>query len=135
MQPPRPPPMMAPPGMGGPPMGYMPGPGGPPPRPPQKKPMMDGVAGGPPAKRAKTEDDLMPEAEFLSRNTGPVTFKVTVPKQADKPEWKLNGQTLTFTLPLRDNVSYLLSLLPIDIGFITFKQDWCFLCYFVLRRM
>ena len=35
----------------------------------------------------------------------PVTFKVMVPKADDKPEWKLKGQMLTYTLPLTDSVS------------------------------
>lgn len=32
-------------------------------------------------------------------------LKVVVPLLADKPEWKLKGQTLTMTLPLQDTVS------------------------------
>ena len=28
-----------------------------------------------------------------------------VPKADDKPEWKLNGQMFTYTLPLTDSVS------------------------------
>ena len=36
---------------------------------------------------------------------GPVTFRVAVPSLGDKPEWKCNGQLLTFTLPLTDQVS------------------------------
>lgn len=36
---------------------------------------------------------------------GPVTFKVSVPKVEDKPEWNLKGQTVSFTLPLTDTVS------------------------------
>lgn len=36
---------------------------------------------------------------------GPVTVKVVIPNVVDKPEWKLNGQTLEYTLPLTDTVS------------------------------
>jgi hypothetical protein len=32
--------------------------------------------GGPPAKRLKTEENLIPEGQFLSRYGSPVTFKV-----------------------------------------------------------
>ena len=46
----------------------------------------------PPNKRARGEDNLMPEADFLARNVSPVTFRVLVPAAADKPEWKLNGK-------------------------------------------
>lgn len=33
-----------------------------------------------------------------------MTFKVSVPKVEDKPEWNLKGQTVSFTLPLTDTV-------------------------------
>uniref|UniRef100_A0A8C5PGN1 Splicing factor 3A subunit 1 n=1 Tax=Leptobrachium leishanense TaxID=445787 RepID=A0A8C5PGN1_9ANUR len=59
----------------------------------------------PTAKKMKTEDNLMPEEEFLRRNKGPVTVKVQVPNMQDKTEWKLGGQLLVFTLPLSDQVS------------------------------
>lgn len=58
----------------------------------------------PPSKRQRTEANLIPEKEFLARSRGPVTFRVQCPN-ADKAEWNLNGQTLTFTLPLTDEVS------------------------------
>lgn len=41
---------------------------------------------------------------------GPVTFKVSVPKVEDKPEWNLKGQTVSFTLPLTDTVSEIMNL-------------------------
>uniref|UniRef100_UPI00358F1148 splicing factor 3A subunit 1-like n=1 Tax=Myxine glutinosa TaxID=7769 RepID=UPI00358F1148 len=59
----------------------------------------------PAAKKLKSEDNLIPEEEFLRQAKGPVTFKVQVPTMQDKSEWKLGGQTLTFTLPLTDQVS------------------------------
>lgn len=34
-----------------------------------------------------------------------MTFKVAVPLMADKAEWKLKGQMINITLPLRDTVS------------------------------
>ncbi|XP_078679823.1 splicing factor 3A subunit 1-like [Branchiostoma floridae x Branchiostoma belcheri] len=74
-----------------------------PPRPiiPERPPATEEPA----AKKQKTEDTLVSEEEFLKRNKGPVTFKVIVPKMDDKSEWNLNGQTLTFTLPVTDTVS------------------------------
>uniref|UniRef100_G3PDT7 Splicing factor 3A subunit 1 n=1 Tax=Gasterosteus aculeatus aculeatus TaxID=481459 RepID=G3PDT7_GASAC len=56
-------------------------------------------------KKMKTEDNLIPEEEFLRRNKGPVAVKVQVPNMQDKTEWKLNGQVLNFTVPLTDQVS------------------------------
>jgi len=56
-------------------------------------------------KKMKTEDNLMPEEEYLRRNKGPVTVKVQVPNMQDKTEWKLSGQILSFTMPLTDQVS------------------------------
>jgi hypothetical protein len=49
---------------------FIPPPGGLP-----EKPEMDG---GPPAKRLKTEENLIPEGQFLARNPSPVTFKVQI---------------------------------------------------------
>uniref|UniRef100_A0A672JPN5 Splicing factor 3A subunit 1 n=1 Tax=Salarias fasciatus TaxID=181472 RepID=A0A672JPN5_SALFA len=57
------------------------------------------------SKKMKTEDNLIPEDEFLRRNKGPVAVKVQVPNMQDKTEWKLNGQILNFTVPLTDQVS------------------------------
>merc|ERR1712106_951233 len=56
-------------------------------------------------KRQRTEENLIPEGEFLARNLSPVTFKVMVPQMPDKPEWKLDGQILTLTLQLTDAVN------------------------------
>ncbi|XP_046904675.1 splicing factor 3A subunit 1 [Hypomesus transpacificus] len=56
-------------------------------------------------KKMKSEDNLIPEDEFLRRNKGPVAVKVQVPNMQDKTEWKLSGQVLNFTVPLTDQVS------------------------------
>ena len=101
--PPRPP-MGMPPRMMAPPMG---GPGGPPGGPPGGGPggpprMMGGNNDEPPNKKAKSEDNLMPEGLWLAQHHGPITVKVVVPQDPSKPEWNLNGQTLTYTLPLTD---------------------------------
>ncbi|XP_072045442.1 splicing factor 3A subunit 1-like [Amphiura filiformis] len=102
------PPMPGPPMMGGMPPrpGMPPVPGGMPPIPGgMPDAMRMGGDDGPPAKKAKTEESLIPEDTFLARNKGPVTFRVAIPNLGDKPEWKCNGQLLTFTLPLTDQVS------------------------------
>lgn len=74
------------------------------------------------AKKAKTEDSLIPEEQFLAQNKSPVTFKVVVPVMADKPEWKLNGQTLAFTLALTDTVSSLKAKVSEAVGMPSAKQ-------------
>ncbi|XP_060737607.1 splicing factor 3A subunit 1 [Tachysurus vachellii] len=100
---PRPPPMVVP-------AAFVPAP--PVPQPPSSAPAPMPPA-HPPAhhedepvsKKMKTEDNLIPEDEFLRRNKGPVAVKVQVPNMQDKTEWKLSGQVLNFTLPLTDQVS------------------------------
>ncbi|KAL1132268.1 hypothetical protein AAG570_010225, partial [Ranatra chinensis] len=59
----------------------------------------------PPPKKQKTEDNLIPEAQFLAQNKGPVSFKVLVPLLGDKPEWRLNGQTISLVMHLSENVA------------------------------
>lgn len=76
----------------------------------------------PPSKKTKTEESLIPEAEFLAKNKGPVTVRVQVPGAQEKPEWKLNGQILTMTLPLTDTVSVLKAKLHEELGMPPGKQ-------------
>lgn len=75
--------------------------------PPIVQPLMEDVL--PASKRLKTgEDSLLPESEFLALHDskGPVTFFVQVPHVPDKPEWNLNGQTISLVLPLSETVSF-----------------------------
>ncbi|KAF6206363.1 hypothetical protein GE061_017596 [Apolygus lucorum] len=76
----------------------------------------------PVAKKLKTEESLIPEAQFIANNKGPAAFKVMVPLLTDKPEWKLNGQTLTFTMPLTDSVAALKSKIQEVVGMPPAKQ-------------
>lgn len=89
-----------------------------PPAPPPK-PLMDDE---PPSKKQKTEEQLIPEEEFLKRHKGSVSFKVLVPKVGDKPEWRLNGQTLSFNLPLTDSISVMKAKLNESLGIPAGKQ-------------
>lgn len=75
----------------------------------------------PPNKKARGEDSLMPEADFLARNMSPVTFRVLVPN-VGHPEWKLNGQILFMTLPLSDPISVLKAKIHEDTGMPPGKQ-------------
>ncbi|XP_022904768.1 splicing factor 3A subunit 1 [Onthophagus taurus] len=56
-------------------------------------------------KKMRNEDSLIPEAVFLARNTSPVTIKITIPLNPEKSEWKLNGQTLSYTMPLSETIA------------------------------
>ena len=99
------------------------------PAPPQMAPTPFGVIPAmappmkePPSKRARGEDNLMPEADFLARNVSPVTFRILVPSASDKPEWKLNGQMLAVTLPLSDPISAMKAKIHEETGMPPGKQ-------------
>ncbi|XP_078491953.1 splicing factor 3A subunit 1-like isoform X1 [Ciona intestinalis] len=86
---------------------------------PLQSQMMDGP---PQAKKARTEADLMPAQTFLQMSNGPVTFHVNCPNAPDKNEWNLVGQTLTFTLPLTDEVSVIKAKIHESTGMPAGKQ-------------
>lgn len=52
----------------------------------------------PPSKRQRNEDQLMPEEAFLVRYPGLLHFHIGTPVYAEKPEWRLQGQQLSFSL-------------------------------------
>ncbi|KAL4220170.1 splicing factor 3a [Mactra antiquata] len=131
MMPPRPPPMQV--------IGMPPGPPGmmvaqpmrppgfpaPPPMvrapvPPQPAP--EPQSDEPPSKKQKTEDQLVPEEEWLKQHKGNVKFRVNVPTMPDKPEFNLKGQTLNFSLPYTDNVSVLKAKINESVGLPAGKQ-------------
>lgn len=90
------------------------------PRPPTQQRMPEMPE--PPSKRQKTEENLIPEDMFLMRNKGPVTFNILVPLIDDKPEWKMNGQMLSLTLALTDNVAALKTRIMEEVGMPQGKQ-------------
>lgn len=53
---------------------------------------------------------------------GPVTLQVQVPSAGDKPEWRLNGQTVALTLALTDSVAVLKQRLQDETGMPPAKQ-------------
>lgn len=73
-------------------------------------------------KRLRTEDNLIPEEEFLRKNNGNVNFKVQVPVSNEKAEWKLNGQILNFTLPYTDTLTNVKAKISEQIGMPPGKQ-------------
>lgn len=52
----------------------------------------------------------------------PVAVKVVLPVVQDKSEWKLNGQTMNYTLPLSETVANLKTLLQKETGMVPSKQ-------------
>ena len=76
------------------------------PPPQMPEPSHEDKSDEPVAKKSRTDADneLMDEQEFLATHPGPVTFKLQVPDMREKTEWRCHGQSLTFTLPLTDQV-------------------------------
>lgn len=60
----------------------------------------------PTPKRQKVdESSFIPEDEFLAKFKGPITINVQIPKEESKPEWKLQGQTISLTVDLKDTIT------------------------------
>ena len=76
----------------------------------------------PPNKRSRTEENLIPEDQFLARNPGPVTLSVAVPSVPDKPEWKLDGQMMSLTLPPTETVNTIKQRIMEELGMPQGKQ-------------
>lgn len=122
MMPMRPPPMMPPPFQ----VGYIPAmqPGAPiaPAPPVMEQPIMIPQEDEPPNKKSRTEDNLIPEAQFITMHKSPVTIQVQVPNATDKSEWRLNGQTIPVVLDLTDTVSALKAKVQDETGMPPAKQ-------------
>jgi len=73
---------------------------------PRETAMLMELVEEPASKRQKTEDQFIPEAEFLAMHgdKGPVKFSVQIPNVTDKPEWNLKGQLIPFSMSLTDTV-------------------------------
>ena len=75
------------------------------------------------AKRPRTEEEmLVHEEEFVRFHPGPVSFRVHCPQMPEKPEWNLNGQILTITLPVQDQVSVVKAMIAGQIDMPIGKQ-------------
>uniref|UniRef100_A0A1A9Z7E6 Splicing factor 3A subunit 1 n=1 Tax=Glossina pallidipes TaxID=7398 RepID=A0A1A9Z7E6_GLOPL len=122
MMPMRPPPMIPPPfpvtGY----MGQMPASG--PPQITPAPPVLDQgiIDEEPPNKKIRSEDNLVPEADFIAMHKSPVTIQVQIPNVIDKSEWKLNGQTIAVSLALTDAISLLKSKIQEETGMPPAKQ-------------
>ncbi|XP_005182034.1 splicing factor 3A subunit 1 [Musca domestica] len=76
----------------------------------------------PPNKKLRSEDNLVPEAEFIAMHKSPITIQVQIPNVIDKSEWKLNGQTIAVSLALTDAVTLLKSKIQEETGMPPAKQ-------------
>ncbi|XP_003743509.1 splicing factor 3A subunit 1 [Galendromus occidentalis] len=79
--------------------------------PPPPQPMQDEIPPGeePTTKKAKTEDQLIPEEDFLRTQPDVIAVRIAVPHMADKPEWRLNGQIASVNVPLKETFGALKS--------------------------
>lgn len=107
-------------------MNFMPG-GNMPPQPnlPPAAPILEApipIEEEPPSKKLRSEDNLLPESDFLALHNGPVSLQVQVPSGVDKPEWRLNGQVILLNLALTDSVSTLKSKIQEETGLPPAKQ-------------
>ncbi|CAH0480630.1 unnamed protein product [Peronospora belbahrii] len=70
----------------------------------------------PASKRQRTGGtSLLPEKEFAIRHPGMVRLVVKVPNDPDNAQWKLEGQTLTIELDVKDNMRTLKQKLMADL--------------------
>ncbi|KAG7396261.1 splicing factor 3a, subunit 1 [Phytophthora boehmeriae] len=71
----------------------------------------------PAAKRQRTHGgaSLLPEDEFASRHPGSVRVVVNVPNDPDNTQWKLEGQTVTIELDVKDTMRTLKQKLMADL--------------------
>lgn len=114
----------------------------PPMQPPMPPPQMTGMKHSadstpmddePQIKKLRTEDSLIPEAQFIARNKGPVNLNIVVPLMTEKTEWKLNGQTIVVTLLPNDTVATMKARISELTGMPPGKQklqyEVCFIFY------
>lgn len=59
----------------------------------------------PPSKKLKTEESLISEEDFLKQSPPVVNILISVPAVSEKSDWKLNGQTLNFSLDIKETFS------------------------------
>ncbi|OZC07576.1 hypothetical protein X798_05441 [Onchocerca flexuosa] len=96
--------------------------------------------GAPPAKKARTEDELESEDVWLTKVTGSITVSVQIPSTAPNPDWKLDGRRLTVSMDIGAPISTLKSFVQDETGLPCSKQklsyeglflkDACTLAYY-----
>ncbi|KAF1318383.1 Splicing factor 3 subunit, partial [Globisporangium splendens] len=95
-----------PPGVSGPPGVSMPGPPGAPGTAPGTSAPQSTDDSEPAAKRQRTDTTptLLPEAEFAALHPGTVRLVINVPQEPEHSQWKLEGQTLSIEVDIKDNI-------------------------------
>lgn len=76
----------------------------------------------PPSKKQRSEDNLIPEFEFMAAHKGSVSLQIQAPSGVDKPEWRLNGRIISITVALNDTVSTLKTKIQEETGLPPAKQ-------------
>uniref|UniRef100_A0A0N5ADX1 Splicing factor 3A subunit 1 n=1 Tax=Syphacia muris TaxID=451379 RepID=A0A0N5ADX1_9BILA len=89
------------------------------------------VPEGPPAKRARTEDELESEADWLTKVSGSITVSVQLPGSAPNPDWKLDGSLLEVSMDVAAPVSTLKSVVQEKTGLPTSKQKLLYEGFFL----
>ncbi|XP_066246637.1 splicing factor 3A subunit 1 [Euwallacea similis] len=93
---------------------------------PMKHPIEVPSEDEPANKKMRNEDSLIPEEIFVARNPGPISIKVAIPMMPEKSEWKLNGQMLSYTLPLTESVANLKAKIQEELSMPPAKQKLFF---------
>lgn len=65
---------------------------------------MEESSSEPASKKAKTEESLIPEEDFLKSSPASVNITISCPSVSDKNDWNLNGQSLSVTFDIRDTI-------------------------------
>lgn len=89
-------------------------------RPPSGAPGMD-MSGGPPSKKSRPEETLIPEEQFLRSNPANVSFQVSVPK-VEKDDWNCRGQLIHISMPLTSSFSDVKQKIEAETGMPPAKQ-------------
>lgn len=108
------------------PPGYAPPPPSsmPPPMPPSAPPVPE----GPPAKRQRTEDDLEPEAEWLTKVNGTIDLRIQLPTSA---EFNMDGSIIGLQIDVSSQVADLKQNLQDKLSMPTGKQKLIFDGFFL----
>ncbi|VDM37634.1 unnamed protein product [Toxocara canis] len=87
--------------------------------------------GAPPAKKARTEEDLESEASWLAKVSGSITVSVQTPNSTPNPDWKLDGSVLSVSMDVAAPVSTLKSVVQDMTGLPCSKQKLVFDGFFL----
>ncbi|VDN55427.1 unnamed protein product [Dracunculus medinensis] len=87
--------------------------------------------GPPPIKKARTEDELESESDWLSKVSGSIDVGVQTPANSTNPEWKLDGSIINVSMDVAAPVSTLKSAVQDMTGLPCSKQKLVFEGFFL----